>query len=101
MTLHACLLLAAALFALGVFAVLTRRNAIALLVGVELMVNSALIVFVAFARFTATDASAGTTFTLFAVAATACEMAVALALVMGLKRQRKSLDLTTLEGMRG
>lgn len=101
MTLHACLLLAAALFALGVFAVLTRRNAIALLVGVELMVNSALIVFVSFARFSSADASAGSAFTLFAVAATACEMAVALALVLGLKRQRKSLDLSTLEGMRG
>jgi NADH-quinone oxidoreductase subunit K len=51
MNLASCLVLAAALFAIGVFGLLTRRNLIAVLISLELMVNASLINFVAFARF--------------------------------------------------
>jgi NADH-quinone oxidoreductase subunit K len=101
-----CLLLSAALFAIGVFGLVTRRNLIAALMSLELMVNAALINFVAFARFGGThkvagDPEAGTVFVLFAVAVTAAEMALALAIVIAVHRQRRHLDIRELDGLHG
>ena len=106
MTLAACLLLSGALFAIGVYGLLTRRNLIAALMALELMVNAALINFIAFARFGGPqgafrDAEAGSLFALFAVAVTAAEMALALAIVIAVHRQRRNLDLRDLDGMHG
>ncbi len=91
---------------------MTRRNFIAALMSLELMVNAALINFVAFARFggggagaaglnSAHDAEAGSLFALFAVAVTAAEMALALAIVIAVNRQRGNLDIRELDGMHG
>jgi len=106
-----CLVLSVALFAIGAFGLLTRRNIIAALLSLELMVNAALINFIAFSRFGASSASSGTglhndpqagsLFVLFAVAVTAAEMALALAIVIALYRQRKSLDLRELDSLHG
>ncbi len=109
MNLAGCLVLSGALFAVGVFGLLTRRNMIAALLSLELTVVAALINFVAFARFGAAsatnvaggDAHAGSIFVFFAVAATAAEMALALALVIALRRRRQSLDITDLDGLHG
>ena len=106
MNLETCLLLSAALFAIGVFGLVTRRNLIAALMSLELMVNAALINFVAFARFGGThqaagDPEAGTVFVLFAVAVTAAEMALALAIVIAVHRQRRHLDIRELDGLHG
>jgi NADH-quinone oxidoreductase subunit K len=102
--LTACLMLSAALFAIGAFGLVTRRNLIAALMSLELMVNAALINFVAFARFGARAAGhpeSGSAFALFAVAVTAAEMALALAIVIAVHRQRKHLDVRELDGLHG
>ncbi|MDB5048546.1 MAG: nuoK 2 [Fibrobacteres bacterium] len=106
MNLTSCLMLSAALFAIGAYGLVTRRNMIAALMSLELMVNAALINFVAFARFggghaAAPDPEAGSLFALFAVAVTAAEMALALAIVIAVHRQRRHLDIRDLDGMHG
>jgi NADH-quinone oxidoreductase subunit K len=106
MNLTTCLLLSAALFSIGAFGLVSRRNMIAALMSLELMVNAALINFVAFARFGGShaarmDPESGSLFALFAVAVTAAEMALALAIVIALNRQRKNLDIRELDGLHG
>ena len=106
MSLAACLFLAAGLFAIGAYGLMTRRNLIAALMSLELMVNAALINFVAFARFGGTgagphDAEAGTVFALFAVAVTAAEMALGLAIVIAAHRLKPRLDVRELDAMHG
>jgi NADH-quinone oxidoreductase subunit K len=78
------LLLASALFCLGLAGLLTRKHAIALILSVELMVNAANIAFVAFAHF---RGGMGQVFALFALAITVAEVAVGLALVLLLYRR--------------
>lgn len=108
MTLTHCLLLSSALFALGLYGVVTRRNLIAVLLSLELMLNAALINFVAFARFplaartaSAHDATAGAIFPLFVMAVAACEMALALAIVMAMRRQNRTLQADALRNLNG
>jgi NADH:ubiquinone oxidoreductase subunit 11 or 4L (chain K) len=96
MTLQSCLLLAFLLFAIGIYGVLTRRNAIGILISMELMLNAANINFIAFAHFKALDATAGAIFSLFVIAATACEMAIALAIVIAVYRRHGHLDVDEL-----
>lgn len=106
MNLTTCLMLSAALFAIGAYGLITRRNLIAALMSLELMVNAALINFVAFARFGGPHhapghAESGSLFALFAVAVTAAEMALALAIVIAVHRQRRHLDVRGLDGLHG
>ena len=106
MTLTGCLLLSAGLFSLGVFGLLTRRNLIAALLALELIVVAALVNFVAFAHFgpplpAEADPHAGSLFVFFAIAVTAAEMAVALAVVIALRRRRQTLDLSVLDDLHG
>lgn len=106
MTLPSCLLLAAGLFAIGAYGLMTRRNLIACLLSLELMVNAALINFVAFARFGGQaagphDPEAGALFALFAMAVTAAEMALALAIVIAVHRRKPGLDLRDMDLMHG
>lgn len=84
MTLSACLLLATALFSVGVYGLMTRRHVVAILLSVELMANAANLSFVAFAHFR--GGATGQLFALFAIAITVAEVAVGLALVMLLYR---------------
>ncbi len=101
MTLPACLALSAALFAIGVFGLLTRRNLIAVLMSLELMINAALINFTAFARFGGGDATAGAAFPLFVFALAAAEMALALGIVLALQRNRRRIDVEELTDLHG
>ena len=84
MTLSTCLLLATALFAVGVYGLLTRRHVVAILLSVELMANAASICFVAFGHFR--TGVLGQLFALFALAITVAEVAVGLAIVILLYR---------------
>jgi NADH-quinone oxidoreductase subunit K len=83
-TLRALLLVAAALFSVGIYGLLTRRQAVALLLSIEVMVNAANLVFVAFARY---GGAPGHPLVLFALAITVAEVAVGLALVLLLYRR--------------
>jgi NADH-quinone oxidoreductase subunit K len=89
-TLTSVLVLASALFSIGLYGILTRRQAIAMLLALELMANSANIVFVAFAHFRGTP---GQPLMLFSLAITVAEVAVGLALVLLLSRRQGDTDL--------
>ena len=86
------LLVSAILFSLGLFAVITRRNAVAALMGVELILNSANINFVAFSRFGGMNFS-GHVFALFVIIMAAAEAAVALAIIINLYNNYQSINV--------
>jgi len=85
------LLLAAALFSIGLFGVLARKNAIAILLGVELMLNAVNINLVAFWRYLDPTVIAGQVFAIIVFAVAAAEVAVGLALVISVYRRRKTV----------
>jgi len=89
------------LFCLGLYAVLSRRNLIAILIGVELMLNAASINFLAFNNFIATEAISGQVVVLFIIGLAAAEVAIALAIVLSVYRQRRSIDVDELRGLKG
>ncbi len=94
------LVVAAALFCLGLFGVLTRKNAINVLMSIELIFNSANINLVAFSKFVSTDVS-GEVFALLVIVIAACEAAVALAIVMSLYRLLKNVNLDEASVLKG
>ncbi len=97
--LKAYLLLAAGVFAIGLFGVLTRRNAVGILLGIELMLNAVNINLVAFARYGA--GVAGWVLTLFTIAITVAEIAVGLAIVIVIFRVRRTVEADHLTLLRG
>ena len=99
MALSAYLTLAALVFAIGLFGVLTRRNAVGILLGIELMLNAVNINLVAFARFRAD--LGGLIFTLFTIAITVAEVAVGLAIVIVIFRVRRTIEADHLDLLRG
>lgn len=98
------LILAGLLFACGVFAMISRRNAIGILMGVELILNAAGINFVAFSRFGHDTVDGhhldGQIFTLFIIVLAAAEAAVALALVLAVFQTHKTIALDEVDEMR-
>lgn len=92
-------LLSAALFCIGLFGVLTRRNALMFLMSVELMVNAAAINLIAFALFHGN--LTGQIFTLFVMALAAAEVAVGLGIILVLYRNFGDVDVTVPSVMRG
>jgi NADH-quinone oxidoreductase subunit K len=97
--LHAYLTLAALVFVIGLCGVLTRRNAVGILLGIELMLNAVNINLVAFSRFNGDVA--GVIFALFTIAITVAEVAVGLAIVIVIFRVRKTIDADHLDLLRG
>ena len=87
------LALAAILFSIGLFGVLTRRNAIGILMSLELMFNAANINFVAFNKFVATDGLSGQLFAVFVIVVAAAEAAVGLAIVLLVYRNWQGIDM--------
>jgi len=85
------LVVAALLFSLGLICVLARRNAIGLLMGVELILNSANINLVAFAHFIEQNIS-GQVFALFVIVLAAAEAAIAMAIVLSIFRSFRHID---------
>ncbi len=99
--LHHYLLLAAMLFAMGLFAVVTRRHAVAVLLGLELMLNSANLNLVAFNHFLKPEVLSGQVFALMVIALAACEAAVGLALILALYRNLGSVTPDEVDQLRG
>lgn len=87
------LCLAALLFGIGVFGVFAKRNAIAILMSIELMLNAVNINFVAINRFLSPGEGVGQMFAVFILVVAAAEITVGLALVISIFRQRKSVNL--------
>lgn len=82
---------AAVLFAIGLFGVLSRRNAVAILMGVELMLNAVNINLVAFWRYRTPETMFGQAFAVFVFVVAAAEAAVGLALIVSIYRRRQSV----------
>lgn len=97
------LILAAFVFSCGLFAALGRRNAIAVLMGIELMLNAANINLIAFWRYGVAPADQvdGQVFALFVIAVAAAEVAVGLALIISIYRNRKTVNLDELDLLKG
>ncbi len=96
------LLVSAALFCIGLAGALTRRNAIMVLIGIELMLNAANLNFIAFWRFSDhPETMTGLTFALFSIAIAAAEAAVGLALIITIYRHFRTANVDKVEEMKG
>lgn len=98
--LHAYLTVSALLFSMGILCIVTRRNAVAVLMGVELMLNAANLNFVAFARFGHAQID-GQVFAIFSIVMAAAEVAVALALVLNIYRNIRTIDVDEAHTLKG
>jgi NADH-quinone oxidoreductase subunit K len=96
------LILAALLFGVGLAGALTRRNAVLVLIGVELMLNAANLNFIAFWRFSPhPERLTGLMFVLFSIAIGAAEAAIGLALVIAIYRHRQTAQLDRFNSLKG
>lgn len=94
------LIFAAALFAIGLFGVLSRKNAIAILMGIELMLNSVNINLVAFWRYITPQEITGQVFAIMVFAVAAAEVSVGLALIISIYRRRKTVVAEDIDMLR-
>jgi NADH-quinone oxidoreductase subunit K len=95
------LLLGAILFVCGAVCMATKRNAIGVLMGVELVLNGATVNFVAFAAYNPAFAVEGQVFALFVIVLAAAEAAVALAIVLNFYNNHTTVDVDTAEELKG
>ena len=93
------LIVAAVLFAIGVFGVIARRNAVMVLMSIELILNSVNLNLIAFAMMN--NSSEGHVFALYVIAVAAAEVGVGLAMVLMIYRNRRSIALDELSVMKG
>lgn len=101
MTLHGWLMFSLALFSIGLYGVLARRNLIAVLIGIELMLNAASVNFLAFNRFIGPEPALGQIIVLFVIGLAAAEVAIALAIILNVYRHRHNIDVGSLDELRG
>ena len=99
MLINQFLLLAAVLFCIGVYGVLARRNGIMVLMSVEIILNSVNINLVAFGALR--DDVGGEVFALFVIAVAAAEVGIGLAIVLLIYRNRRSIDLSEADLLKG
>ena len=93
------MLISAALFCIGLYAVLTKRNAIQVLIGIEFMINAAVLNFVAFGRFDKA-AGGGQMFALFAIVLAAAGVAVALAIILNVYKHFRTINPDKIDTLR-
>ena len=91
------LVLSTALFAIGLYGLLTRKNAVAVLMSVEIMLNSAALNFVIFNRFNAASRVDGHIMALFVIAVAAAEAVVGMAIFVAMYRQRATVDVSKMD----
>jgi NADH:ubiquinone oxidoreductase subunit K len=99
--LHHYLLLGALLFVCGALCMATKRNAIGVLIGVELVLNGTNVNFVAFARYNSAFQVEGQVFALFTIVLAAAEAAIALAIVLNFYNNHMTVDVDTAEELKG
>ena len=100
-SLNSYLLIAAILFSMGIYGIITRKNAIAILMGIELILNSANINFIAFNRFNGLNNLDGHVFAIFVIVLAAAEAAVALAIIINLFKNIDSVDVSDADILKG
>jgi len=92
--------LAAILFAIGLFGALAKRNAVIVLMCIELMLNSVNITMIAFSRYIAPQLLTGQIFAIFIMVVAAAEVAVGLAIILAVYRSLESIDITKINLMK-
>jgi NADH:ubiquinone oxidoreductase subunit K len=96
------LVLGTILFSLGMYGVLSRRNAIGILLSIELMLNGVNVLMVAFSRYLPSDQElAGQMFAIFIITQAAAEAAIGLAIIIAIYRQRRTVQVDQLDLMKG
>jgi NADH:ubiquinone oxidoreductase subunit K len=101
-SLQAYLLLSSLLFSIGLAGALIRRNAILVLIGIELMLNAANLNFIAFWRYSpAPSTLTGIMFAIFSISVAAAEAAVGLAIILAAYRHSRTTDLDRMNSMKG
>jgi len=95
------LILSNVLFAIGLYGLLSRRNAIGLLMAIELMLNAAALNVVVLNRFVAPGTVDGQVMALFVIAVAAAEAVVAMAIFVALFRHRLTIDVSHMDAMKG
>ncbi|MCS1352270.1 NADH-quinone oxidoreductase subunit NuoK [Mechercharimyces sp. CAU 1602] len=101
MILSSYLSLGAILFSIGLFGVLTKRNPIIVLISIELMLNAANLNLVAFSRWGVSANATGQIFSLFSITVAAAEVAVGLAIVIALFRNRHVREVDRINKLKG
>jgi NADH:ubiquinone oxidoreductase subunit K len=94
------LVLSSILFSLGIYGVLTRRNAVLILMSVELMLNAASINMVAFAAYTSPEAFTGLIFAVFIITIAAAEAGLALAIILRMFKNRKTANVDEVDELK-
>jgi NADH-quinone oxidoreductase subunit K len=100
-SLQSYLIISSILFSIGLYGIMTRKNAIAILMGIELILNSANLNFIAFNRFNGIVSLDGHVFTIFVIVLAAAEAAVALAIVINLFKHVGSVEVDKANRMKG
>ena len=102
MSLEVYVLFSLALFSLGLYGVLARRNLIAILIGIELMLNAASVNFLAFNYYLVeAEATTGQIVVLFIIGLAAAEAAIALSVILAVYRRRTAIDVDALDELKG
>jgi NADH-quinone oxidoreductase subunit K len=100
--LHQCLILSGLIFSIGLAGALTRRNAIIVLIGIELMLNAGNLNFIAFWRYgPRPEALTGVMVALFSIGIAAAEAAVGLALIVAIYRHYRTTNLDRMDQVKG
>jgi NADH:ubiquinone oxidoreductase subunit K len=94
------LILATLLFSIGLYGALTKRNAIIILISIELMLNAVNIALVAFSRYVTPAALTGQVFSIFIIVVAAAEVALGLAIIISIYRHRETIDLEKINLMK-
>jgi len=94
------LVLSAVLFAIGLYGALSKRNTIAILLCIEIMLNAVNIALVAFSRYVVPQMLTGHVFVIFIMAVAAAEAAVGLAIIMAIYRRKGTVDPTDIDSMK-
>ncbi|MBI2916842.1 MAG: NADH-quinone oxidoreductase subunit NuoK [Chloroflexi bacterium] len=95
------LALSAVLLTIGLYGALAKRNAVAILMAIEIMLNAANVAFVAFSRYVTPQLLTGQVFAMFVITVAAAEAAVGLALVLAIYRSRRTVDATQVDMLKG
>jgi len=98
---NAYLIVSAALLSLGVFGLLVRRNVIAMLISLELILSAANLNFVTFGRFSLKDAAAGQVFAIFVIALAAAEVCIALSIALLLVKNHRTVFVDEAKDLKG
>lgn len=99
-TLTHYIVLSAILFAIGIYGVLARRNAMLILLSIELMLNAVNINFIAFSRFLTPQTIVGQIYTIFAIASGAAEVGIGLAIILLIYRGRETVNVDEVDMMK-